>query len=100
MAQRTLKVHRLARTMLDGLSEAERQRIVDAASALLRSEPQDWPQDQAILLSGDKPLYLLRVPPDLCALVVPADGALELRYAGYEETLQHLAASRRNGAGG
>jgi hypothetical protein len=99
MPNRTLKVRRLAEIILDGLSEQERQRVLDAATALLPLNPQDWPRERVTRLS-DEPVYLLRVPPDLCAFVSPADGVLEIKDVVYEEALKHFSASQRNGAEG
>jgi hypothetical protein len=97
MPNRTLKVRRLAEIILDGLSEQERQRVLDAATALLGAEPEDWPRERVTRLS-DEPVYLLRGPPDLCAFVSPADGVLEIKNVAYQETLERLASGRQNGA--
>jgi len=79
------------------MPEKDRQRILKAATKLLPLDPQDWPQDKVIRFPDEEPLYFLRVPPDLCAFVIPEDGALVLRYVAYEETLRHLSGGR-NGA--
>src|SRR3954453_2469085 len=97
MPKRTLRLHPFAQGLLDGLSEKERQRILKAATKLLPLDPEDWPQDKVALLRDEEPLYLLRVPPDLCAFVIPEDGVLVLRDVAYEETLQRLSGGR-NGA--
>jgi hypothetical protein len=74
-----LKVHSRARIALAALSMPERRRILEAADALQHRPPEQWPNGDVLRISEEEPDYLLRVPPDLRALVrLTEGGAVEL----------------------
>jgi hypothetical protein len=89
LSEARLKVHPRARPALGVLSDDERRRVIEAADALQRESPTAWPDDQFIPFGGDEPLYLLRVTPDLRAIIrVVEEGQIELSDIVREETLQ------------
>jgi hypothetical protein len=74
-----LKVHSRARIALSVLSMPERRRVLEAADALQHRPPEQWPNGEVLRISEDEPDYVLRVPPDLRALVrLTEGGAVEL----------------------
>jgi hypothetical protein len=84
-----LKITSLARTMLAGLSEPERRRVIEAADALQQDPPERWSQEKVLRISEEEPVYLLRVPPDLRVFVrITEDQRLELFDVVREATLQ------------
>jgi hypothetical protein len=73
--------------------------VIEAADALQHEPPTAWPDDQAIPLGGEEPLYLLRVPPDLRVIIRVVDqGQIEVSDIVREEALQ-LFRDRQGGAG-
>jgi hypothetical protein len=71
------------------LSDDERGRVLEAAGALQHESSTAWPDDQVIPLGGDESLYLLRVTPDLRAIIrVVENGQIELSDIVREEALQ------------
>jgi hypothetical protein len=99
MPAQTLTVDRFAETLLNGLSEAERKKILATASKLVGVRPENWSKNRVTALPGPEPLYLLRVPPDLCVFIVPTSEGLEIQDVFYEESLRRIGAGQRNGNG-
>ena len=87
-----------ARTALTALSDDDRDSVRAVIEALILHDAGEWPADRALRISEDKPVYLLRVTPDLRAFVrVSGPGAeVELLDLVREETLD-LFRERRPG---
>jgi hypothetical protein len=84
-----LAVHPRAHTALAVLSEWDRLKVLSAVEALQGSAPVSWPREEVVRLEEGKPVYLLRVPPDLRAFIrVLESGEIELIDIVREETLQ------------
>ena len=58
------KIHNGALTAMDGLPDADRQRLLVAVERLQDTDPADWPADDVVRLPDPNPLYLLRLAPD------------------------------------
>jgi hypothetical protein len=84
-----LKIGTRAHTALASLPENERQAVLAAAESLQTREPDSWPRELVVRLSPDKPVYLMRVTPDLRAFLTVLDsGGIELSDVVREDTLR------------
>lgn len=84
-----LTIHPRAETALTSLTEKEQVEVLAAAESLLGRDPASWPREQAVRLDPDKPVFLLRVSPELRAFVRREDGgAIELYDIVREDTLR------------
>jgi len=84
-----VKIHPRARTALAALSARDYLAVLAAAEALQAGDPASWSKEETVRLGEDKPVYLLRVPPDLGAFIRVLDsGGIELFDIVREETLQ------------
>jgi hypothetical protein len=95
-----VQVHPRAHPALASLSQRERQAVLLAAAKLLQAfDPTSWPEDKVSRLSPDKPVYLLRVSPQLRAFIRTLEpGGIELFDIVREETLR-LFLERQQPAG-
>ena len=94
-----LKIHPRARTALESLAEADREAVIATVEALLMRDPAIWPREEAVRLAQDKPVYLVRVSPDLRAFVMaPGEGQVELTDVVREDTLRLFLERNRNGS--
>jgi hypothetical protein len=82
-------IHSRARTALAALSDDDRESVRAAMEALVLHDQAAWPADRVLQIRPDKPVYLLRVTPDLRAFIrVSAPAAeVELFDLVREETL-------------
>jgi hypothetical protein len=95
-----LKVHSRAHTALAALSDSERRAVIGTAAGLQQSPPSSWPRDQVVHLGEDKPVYLLKVSPELRAFIRLTDtGQLELFDIAREDTLRLFLERYRAGSG-
>ena len=95
-----IKLHSRAETALTSLPEIEQVKVLAAAEALLGRDPGSWPREEATRLDPDKPVFLLRVSPELRAFVTLEDGGnLELFDIVREETLRLFLERYRLGSG-
>jgi hypothetical protein len=84
-----LTIHARAATALTSLPENEQIEVLTAAEALLGRDPASWPHGEAARLDPDKPVFLLRVSPQLRAFIRPVEGgAVELFDIVREDTLR------------
>jgi hypothetical protein len=85
----SLAVHPRAQTVLSALSYWDRLKVLSAAEALQSADHASWPREEVNRLEEDKPIYLLRVSPDLRAFIRILDsGELELLDVVRKEALQ------------
>jgi hypothetical protein len=83
-----LHVHYGASTAMDGLADADRQRLVEAVERLQGTDPSRWPEAEIVRLSDPEPLYLLCLSPDLRVILGRTDAnELEIRDIFREEVL-------------
>jgi hypothetical protein len=93
-----LQIHPRARTALASLPEKDQLAVLSAAEALQAAEPASWPREKVDRLSPDKPVYLLRVSPELRAFIRVLDsGGIELFDIVREETLRLFLERHRAG---
>ncbi len=97
--RREVKVHPRARTALAALSEDDQQAVLAATESLLIREPTSWPRGEVLRLDEGKPVFLLRVTPDLRAFITVLDsGDIELYDIVREETLKAFLERYRGGS--
>ncbi len=95
-----INIHPRAATALTALPEKEQVEILVALEALSGRDPDSWPREEAARLDPDKPVFLLRVSPELRAFVkVEEDGNLGLLDIALEETLRLFLERYRSGSG-
>ncbi len=93
------KIHPRARTTLESLTEEERGAVISAVEALLLRDQSKWTDLDAIRLAPDKPVYLVRVTPDLHAFLSAPDAeSVELFDIVREDTLRLFLERYRKGA--
>lgn len=84
-----LVIHPRAQTALAALTEWDQSKVLAAAEAVQRKNPATWEKEEAVRLGEDKPVYLLKVSPELRAFIRILDGGkIELFDLVREETLQ------------
>ncbi|HEV3260055.1 MAG TPA: hypothetical protein VG013_24565 [Gemmataceae bacterium] len=94
-----LTIHPRAHTALASLPEKDQLAVLDAAEALQTGDPTSWPREKVDRLSPDKPVFLLRVSPELRAFIRVADsGGIELFDIVREETLRLFLERYRAGS--
>ena len=98
MSATRVKVNRRATIAVDGLSEANRQRLMQTVEQLQGTDPSAWPTSQVVRLSGTEPVYLVRFAPDLQAFIqrTPAN-EIEILDLVRQETLEQFRSPGRNG---
>lgn len=97
--KRTQKIHPRARPALASLSEKDRQAVLGTVDYLRRNDPACWPRELVVPLNADKPMYLLRITPELRAFITVLDeGAIELSDIVREETLRLFVERERDAA--
>ena len=95
-----VKVNRRAAIAIDGLSEADRQRLLQTTEQLQGTDPDAWPKDQVVRLSDTEPIYRVRFAPDLEAFSQRTPAAeIEILDLVRRETLEPFRSSGRNGGG-
>jgi hypothetical protein len=87
-----------AQTALASLPEEDRQAVLAMVEALQAREPASWSSQEATRVSPDKPVYLLRVTPELRAFIRVEDGGLELFDIVREDTLRLFLERYRTGS--
>jgi hypothetical protein len=99
MLESKIKVHPRAHMALTSLPERDQIAVLTAAESLQGIDPASWPSEKANSVSPDKPIYLLRVSPDLRAFVRILDsGDIELFDIVSEETLRLFLERYRAGS--
>jgi hypothetical protein len=84
-----LRIHERAKTALAALPDGDARRVVATAASLLKSPPDQWLKQEVLRLDDEKPVYLLRVTPELRAFVrVTERGEVELFDIVREDTLK------------
>ena len=82
-------IHPRARPALASLSERDRQTVLGLAEYLRSVDPASWPRELVVPLSSEKPMYLMRVTPELRAFITTLDsGGIELSDIVREESLR------------
>jgi hypothetical protein len=95
-----LTVHPRAATALTSLPEKQQVEVLVAAEALLGRDPASWPREEAARLDPDKPVFLLRVSPELRAFIrLEEGGAVQLFDIVREDTLRLFLERYGLGAG-
>jgi hypothetical protein len=97
MPNTQLKVHPRASTAMDGLSAADRQNLLQAVEGLEGLPPAAWPPDRVTRLPDAEPIYLLRVSPDLRAIIRSSGAEVEVLDLVRPETLRWFRDARQNG---
>ena len=88
ISQANMKINTRAKIALDALSGEDRRRVLEAADALQDSSPQEW-KDNVVSIASDKPVYLLRVTPELRAFIRRLEsGQIEIFDLVREDTLR------------
>lgn len=94
-----VEIHPRASPALAALSDKDRQAVLGTVDYLRRRDPACWPSELVVPLSADKPMYLLRVTPELRAFVTVLDsGGIELSDIVREETLRLFRERERDAA--
>lgn len=94
-----LKIHPRAHPALELLPEKDRRTVLGTVDYLRRSDPVRWPRELAVPLNVDKPMYLLRVTPELRAFITVLDDEdIELSDIVREETLRLFGERERDAA--
>ncbi len=98
MSDVPVTLHRRVRMTLDSLPESDRERLLETAGMLRQTAPDQWPSEKVVRLNGDRPLYMVRVTPDLRAFVERSEAnAIQVVDLVREDALQWYLASTRNG---
>jgi hypothetical protein len=71
-------IHPRARTALTVLSDDDRESVRAVIESLVLRDEGEWPADRALRINQDKPVYLLRVTPDLRAFIRVSAPAAEV----------------------
>jgi hypothetical protein len=95
-----LRVHPRAQTSLASLSDWDQAKVLSATESLQASNPASWSTETVVRLGEDKPVYLVRIPPDLRAFIrIMGSGDVELFDIAREETLKLFLERERAAAG-
>jgi hypothetical protein len=82
--------------MLDGLTDSERRRLVEAAEQRQNSDPAQWPKDRVARMPGTETNYVMLVPPDLHVFFnAPEGNGIEILDIVREGLLRFLRGERR-----
>jgi len=91
------KFHRRAFMALNQLPADEQAKVLETLARLFDSPADQWPAAQAKRLSGEPPLYLVRIDDSLRAIVSSAEGQEpEVMDIVRRETLEFFAKSAAN----
>jgi hypothetical protein len=93
------KINDRARTALASLPDTDQLRILLTVEAFQTRDPASWPSEETIRLGEDKPLFLVRVSPELWAYIRVLDsGDIELADLVPKGTLRLFLEKQRVGA--
>jgi hypothetical protein len=91
MADPRVTIHSSAEIPMELLSPADRAKVVQGLQRLASRPATRWPRETVWQLNPDEPVYLLRLPGDLCVIFrVPAEGHLVIEDVFREQTLEQF----------
>lgn len=94
-----IKINPRAHTALSSLPERDQLAVLAAAESLQGADPASWSPERVNRLNPDKPIYLLRVSPELRAFIRVLDsGVIELFDIVSDDTLRLFLERSRPGS--